>query len=119
MKRLLTIIGFLTWWGLLYASNPDGRDAEEALAQIDNQIAQYHQKGDTEKESEARWQKIQTLKNFSMTEKQAEEASDPDGMVPKQPPVGQLLPYLATQIKCPECNGKAAAGTSGDTTHAK
>ena len=74
MKRLLTIIGFLTWWGLLYASNPDGRDAEKALAQIDNQIAQYHQKGDTEKESEARWQKIQTLKNFSMTEKQAEEA---------------------------------------------
>ena len=74
MKRLLTIIGFLTWWGLLYASNPDGKDAEEALAQIDNQIAQYHQKGDTEKESEARWQKIQTLKNFSMTEKQAEEA---------------------------------------------
>ena len=74
MKRLLTIIGFLTWWGLLYASNPDGRDAEEALAQIDNQIAQYHQEGDTEKESEARWQKIQTLKNFSMTEKQAEEA---------------------------------------------
>lgn len=74
MKRLLTIIGFLTWWGLLYASNPDGRDAEEALAQIDNQIAQHHQKGDTEKESEARWQKIQTLKNFSMTEKQAEEA---------------------------------------------
>lgn len=74
MKRLLTIIGFLTWWGLLYASNPDGRDAEEALAQIDIQIAQYHQKGDTEKESEARWQKIQTLKNFSMTEKQAEEA---------------------------------------------
>ncbi|SEM87647.1 Signal transduction histidine kinase [Prevotella sp. ne3005] len=70
----MTIIGFLTWWGLLYASNPDGRDAEEALAQIDNQIAQYHQKGDTEKESEARWQKIQTLKNFSMTEKQAEEA---------------------------------------------
>ena len=64
----------MTWWGLLYASNPDGRDAEEALAQIDNQIAQYHQKGDTEKESEARWQKIQTLKNFSMTEKQAEEA---------------------------------------------
>ena len=74
MKRLLTIIGFLTWWGLLYASNPDGRDAEEALAQIDNQIAQYHQEGDTEKESEARWQKIQTLKNFSMTEQQAEEA---------------------------------------------
>ena len=74
MKRLLTIIGFLTWWGLLYASNPDGRDAEEALAQIDNEIAQHHQKGDTEKESEARWQKIQTLKNFSMTEKQAEEA---------------------------------------------
>ena len=74
MKRLLTIIGFLTWWGLLYASNPDGRDAEEALAQIDNQIAQYHQEGNTEKESEARWQKIQTLKNFSMTEKQAEEA---------------------------------------------
>ena len=74
MKRLLTIIGFLTWWGLLYTSNPDGRDAEKALAQIDNQIAQYHQKGDTEKESEARWQKIQTLKNFSMTEKQAEEA---------------------------------------------
>ena len=74
MKRLLTIIGFLTWWGLLYASNPDGRDAEKALAQIDNQIAQYHQKGDTEKESQARWQKIQTLKNFSMTEEQAEEA---------------------------------------------
>lgn len=74
MKRLLTIIGFLTWWGLLYASNTDGRDAEKALAQIDNQIAQYHQEGDTEKESEARWQKIQTLKNFSMTEKQAEEA---------------------------------------------
>lgn len=74
MKRLLTIIGFLTWWGLLYASNPDGRDAEEALTQIDNEIAQYHQEGDIEKESEARWQKIQTLKNFSMTEKQAEEA---------------------------------------------
>ena len=74
MKRLLTIIGFLTWWGLLYASNTDGRDAEKALAQIDNQIAQYHQERNTEKESQARWQKIQTLKNFSMTEEQAEEA---------------------------------------------
>ncbi len=74
MKRLLTIISFLTWWGLLYASHTDGRDAEEALTQIDNEIAQYQREGDTEKESEARWQKIQTLKNFSMTEQQAEEA---------------------------------------------
>lgn len=60
---------------MLYASPEKSEDAAKAaLARIDVQISQEHLKGDVERESEARWQKMVTLKNFSMTKQQAEEA---------------------------------------------
>lgn len=40
----------------------------------DQQIAYEQQQGNVEKEGQARWQKIVTLKNFSLTEMQAAEA---------------------------------------------
>ena len=40
----------------------------------DQQIANEQQQGNVEKEGQARWQKIVTLKNFSLTEMQAAEA---------------------------------------------
>ena len=74
-KRLLSIIGFLAWGMMLYASPTEGREAAKAaLARADRQIADEQQKGDIEKEGLARWQKIVTLKNFSLTEAQADEA---------------------------------------------
>ena len=48
--------------------------AEAALANADKKIAQEHQTGDIEKEGLARWDKMVTLKNYSMTQKQVEEA---------------------------------------------
>ena len=75
MRRLLTIIGFLTCGLLLYAGPEKGRDAAEAaLAEIDRQIADEQRTGDVEKESLARWQKILTLKNFSLMQELMTEA---------------------------------------------
>ena len=75
MKRLLTIIAFTTWWVTLYANPADNKEtAEAALAQIRAQIAHEQQTGNIEKESEARWQKILAMKNFSLTKELVEEA---------------------------------------------
>ena len=75
MKQLLTTICLLTWILTLHASQTDHRDAAEAaLEKIDAQIAREQQSGNAEKEGLARWQKIITLKNFSLTERQATEA---------------------------------------------
>ena len=64
-------------WSLLLMAAPlkDRDAAEAALKQIDRRIAEAQQKGDLEQEGEARWQKIVTLKNFSLTERQAAEAT--------------------------------------------
>lgn len=57
------------------ASQPKSQDdAKAALAEVDAQIAHEQERGDIGKEGEARWQKIVTLKNFSMTQEQAVEA---------------------------------------------
>jgi len=59
----------------LSASAKDSKDAAEAaLVAADQQIAYEQQQGNVEKEGQARWQKIVTLKNFSLTEMQAAEA---------------------------------------------
>jgi signal transduction histidine kinase len=59
---------------MLYADAIKNEDAATALAKIDEQIAYEQRTGDTEKEGQARWQKMLTLKNYSQTTKQAEEA---------------------------------------------
>ena len=74
MKRLLMILTFLIGWLALYAGPIENKDAEDALAEIDAVIAQEQRAGNTEGESHARWQKIVTLKNYSLTKEQAEEA---------------------------------------------
>ena len=75
MKRILTMIALLTWCLTFYASPTENKDAAKAaLAQIDAQILQEQKNGNIEKESEARWQKIVTLKDFSQTKQLAEEA---------------------------------------------
>lgn len=74
MKRLLMILTFLIGWLALYAGPIENKDAEDALAEIDAMIAQEQRAGNTEGESHARWQKIVTLKNYSLTKEQAEEA---------------------------------------------
>jgi signal transduction histidine kinase len=75
MRRLLTIIGFLAWGLVLYADPTDGKDAAEAaLADIDRQIAEGQQAGDVENEGQARWQKMVTLKNFSLMQELVTEA---------------------------------------------
>ena len=74
MKRLLMILTFLIGWLALYAGSIENKDAEDALAEIDAMIAQEQRAGNTEGESHARWQKIVTLKNYSLTKEQAEEA---------------------------------------------
>ena len=66
-KRLLTMIGLLTWGLALFASQTEGSDAaEKALASVEALIAQEQQMGNVDQEGQARWQKIVTLKNFSM-----------------------------------------------------
>ena len=75
MRRLLTIINFLTWSLLLSASpTKGGKAVNAALARINEQIAHEHQSGNLEKEGYARWQKIVTLKNFSMADELTAEA---------------------------------------------
>lgn len=75
IRRLLLITGFLIRCMMLYADAIKNEDAAKAaLAKIDEQIAYEQRTGDTEKEGQARWQKMLTLKNYSQTTKQAEEA---------------------------------------------
>ena len=75
MRRLLSILTCLAWSLTLIASPTENKDAvEAALAEIDRQISHARQKGDTRNECLARWQKIVTLKNFSLTAEQAKEA---------------------------------------------
>ena len=68
---LILLIGCLTLWA---GPTENKETAEEALAKIDAQIAYEQQAGDLTKEGLARWQKIQVLKNFSLTEEQVDEA---------------------------------------------
>ena len=74
LKRLLPILSLLTWCLTINASPTEGKDAAKAaLAHVDSLIAQGRQSGDAEKEGLARWQKVVTLKNFSLTKEQAAE----------------------------------------------
>ena len=74
MKRLLTIFGLLIGCTMLFANQTENKDAAKAaLAQINAQIRQEQQNGDIGKESETRWKKIVTLKNYSMTKELNEE----------------------------------------------
>ena len=67
--------GLLIGCMMLYADAIKNEDAAKAaLAKIDEQIAYEQRTGDIEKEGQARWQKMLTLKNYSQTIKQAEEA---------------------------------------------
>ena len=69
------ITGLLIGCMMLYADAIKNEDAAKAaLAKIDEQIAYEQRTGDTEKEGQARWKKMLTLKNYSQTTKQAEEA---------------------------------------------
>ena len=75
IRRLLLITGLLIGCMMLYADAINNEDAAKAaIAKIDEQIAYEQRTGDTEKEGQARWQKMLTLKNYSQTTKQAEEA---------------------------------------------
>ena len=74
MRRLLTITILLIRCFTLDAGPTESKDAAKAvLAEIDKQIAHEQQRGDIEKESQARWKKIVTLKNYAMTKEQAAE----------------------------------------------
>jgi signal transduction histidine kinase len=60
---------------VVYANHTETKDATKAtLAEIDGQIAHWQRADDLEKEGLARWKKIVTLKNSSMTKELAEEA---------------------------------------------
>lgn len=75
MKRIPTILIFLTWCIVLYANHTESKGAAKAaLAEIDGQIAHWQRLGDIENEGLARWKKIVTLKNASMTKELADEA---------------------------------------------
>ena len=75
MKRIQTILIFLTWCIVIYANHTESKGlAKAALAEIDGQIAHWQRLGDIEKEGLARWKKIVTLKNSSMTKELADEA---------------------------------------------
>lgn len=75
IKQLLSTTSLLFWCMMLFAgSTGGGESAEAALAKVDMQIAEMHQRGELDRESQFRWQKMLTLKNFSLTKKQAEEA---------------------------------------------
>ena len=75
MKRLLSIFCLLIGCFTLYAGPTESEDAAKAaLARIDVQISQQQLSGDVEREGNARWQKMLTLKNYAMTKQQAEEA---------------------------------------------
>ena len=75
MKRIQTILIFLTWCIVIYANHTESKGAAKAaLAEIDGQIAHWQRLGDIENEGLARWKKIVTLKNASMTKELADEA---------------------------------------------
>ncbi len=75
MKRIQTILIFLTWCIVIYANHTESKGvAKAALAEIDGQIAHWQRLGDIENEGLARWKKIVTLKNSSMTKELADEA---------------------------------------------
>lgn len=75
MKRRLLILCLLIGSLTICASPTESEDAAKAaIAKADELIAYEQRTGDVEKEGQARWQKIVTLKNFSQTQKQAEEA---------------------------------------------
>lgn len=75
MKRLLSIFCLLMGCLMLYAGPKESEDAAKAaLAGIEVQISQQQLRGDVEREGNARWQKMLTLKNFAMTKQQVEEA---------------------------------------------
>ena len=75
MKRISTILIFLTWCIVMYANHTESKGlAKAALAEIDGQIAHWQRLGDIENEGLARWKKIVTLKNSSMTKELADEA---------------------------------------------
>ena len=75
MRRLKTILILLTWCIMVYASQKENKDAANAaLTEIDVQVTHWQRIGDTEKEGLARWKKIVTLKNYSMTKELADEA---------------------------------------------
>ena len=74
LKRLLPILSLLTWCLTIHANPTEGMDAAKAaLAHADSLIAQGRQSGDAEKEGLARWQKVVTLKNYSLTKEQLAE----------------------------------------------
>ena len=74
LKRLLPILSLLTWCLTINANPTEGMDAAKAaLAHADSLIAQGRQSGDAEKEGLARWQKVVTLKNYSLTKEQLAE----------------------------------------------
>ena len=75
MKRLLLILCLLTGCLTIYASPPQSEDAAKAaLAKADELIAYEQRTGDLEKEGQARWQKVLTLKNYSQIKELAEES---------------------------------------------
>ena len=69
MGRLLSTITVLVWCLVAF---PQGK-TDSALVVIDEQIAHAQQAGDIEKESEARWKKIEVLHSFSQADKLSEE----------------------------------------------
>lgn len=75
MRRLQTILTLLSWCIVIYAGQTDTKDAAKAaLAEIDAQIAHWQRINNLEQEGLARWKKIVTLKNASMTKELANEA---------------------------------------------
>ena len=75
MRQLLITFCFLIGCLSSFAGPTGSEDAAEAaLAAADSLIGYEQQQGDIGKEALARWQKIVTLKNYSLTEQQAVEA---------------------------------------------
>ena len=75
MKRLLILTILLIQWFALYAEQAENKEVPGAtLAEIEQQIAREQKAGNVEEEGQARWRKMDLLKNLSLTEKQAEEA---------------------------------------------
>ena len=75
MRQLLITFCFLIGCLSSFAGPTGSEDAAEAaLAAADSLIGYEQQQGDIGKEALARWQKIVTLKNCSLTEQQAVEA---------------------------------------------
>ena len=75
MKRLLILTILLIQWFALYAEQAENKEVPGAtLAEIEQQIAREQKAGNVEEEGQARWRKMDLLKNLSLTEKQVEEA---------------------------------------------